>query len=63
MVQQWYNNGTEAEKKLGALDLQGLRKCGKQDLKSEAAVNNASFCIIRDKAGIKSDKIDQYHTL
>lgn len=32
-------------------------------MKSEAAVNNASFCIIRHKTGIKSDKIDQYHTL
>ena len=38
-------------------------KCGKQDLKSEAAVNNASFCIIWYKVGIESDKIDQYHTL
>ena len=37
--------------------------CGKQDLKSEAAVNNASFCIIWYKVGIESDKIDQYHTL
>jgi hypothetical protein len=37
--------------------------CGKQDLKSEAAVNNASFCIIWYNPGIKSDKIDQYHTL
>ena len=51
------------EKKVGALENQGLLVCGKQDLKSEAAVNNASFCIIWYKVGIESDKIDQYHTL
>ncbi len=33
MVRLWYGYGTKAKKKLGALDLQGLRKCGKQDLK------------------------------
>lgn len=45
------------------LENQGVPWCGKQDLKSEAAVNNASFCIIWYKVGIESDKIDQYHTL
>jgi hypothetical protein len=45
------------------LDFSRVLQCGKQDLKSEAAVNNASFCIIWYKVGIESDKIDQYHTL
>lgn len=50
-------------KKSETLENQGFPWCGKQDLKSEAAVNNASFCIIWYKVGIESDKIDQYHTL
>jgi hypothetical protein len=55
---------SEGIKNPEAVDLQQLPVwCGKQDLKSEAAVNNASFCIIWYKVGIESDKIDQYHTL
>ena len=40
-----------------------LMWCGKQDLKSETAVNHVPFCIIRDNNRIKSDKFNQYHTL
>ena len=58
-----YGLGISAHTKIGTLDFSRVPWCGKQDLKSEAAVNNASFCIIWYKVGIESDKIDQYHTL
>ena len=46
MVKLWYGWVTETEKKLGALDLQGLRKCGKQDLKTGLLLNASNPCAI-----------------
>ena len=60
---KWYGNGILDRKKLGALDLQGLRKCGKQDLKSETAVNNVQLCIIWFDYKTDLHNNSKYHAL
>jgi len=62
-MQLGHSWGIFAHIKTETVDLQRSQMCGKQDLKSETAVNSVHFCIIWFNFEANLHKNSKYHAL